>query len=84
MTRYLKLFKEDEDIDINLVFGYSVGAWIQGVNPTNLKIGRELITKAQHKLRHNRRRMGNPYKWRPIIEEIKSKYNLSLEEKVVV
>lgn len=86
MTRYVKLYNEveDEPISINLVFGRDVGAWCEGRNPTNLKIGRELIFAAQNKLRHNRRKMGNPYKWRSLIEEFVSKYTLKVEEKVVV
>jgi len=84
MTRYLKLYNEDDTVNINIVFGREVGSWVEGRNPTNLKIGRELILHAQNKLRHNRRKMGNPYKWRPIIEEFVSKYNLKVEEKVVV
>ena len=86
MTRYVKLYDEDEKqpVNINLVFGREVGAWCEGINPTNLKIGREIILNAQDRLRHNRRKMGNPYKWRALIEECKSKYNLQIEEKVVV
>ena len=87
MTRYVKLYNnesEEERVDINVVFGYEVGAWIQGRNPTNLKIGRELIGKIQRQLRHNRRKMGNPYKWRKAITEIVETYNLRVEEKVVV
>jgi hypothetical protein len=87
MTRYVKLYNNDDEdsrVSIHVVFGREVGAWCEGRNPTNLKIGRELIGKAQRKLRHNRRKMGNPYKWRPIIEEITSKYQLKTEEKVVV
>ena len=87
MTRYVKLYNtddEDKRVNINIVFGRDVGAWIEGVNPTNLQVGRELIGKAQRKLRHNRRKMGNPYKWRGVIEEITQKWNLKVEEKVVV
>jgi len=87
MTRYVKLYNnesEEERVNINIVFGREVGAWVEGRNPTNLKIGRELIGKVQRRMRHNRRKMGNPYKWRKSIEEIVSTYNLKIEEKVVV
>ena len=87
MTRYVKLYNtddEDKRVNINIVFGRDVGAWIEGVNPTNLQVGRELIGKAQHRLRHNRRKMGNPYKWRDVIKEVSQKWNLNIEEKVVV
>ena len=87
MTRYVKLYNDDSEdkrVCINVVFGRDVGAWIEGVNPTNLKIGKELIGKVQRRMRHNRHKMGNPYKWRSSIEEIVSTYNLKTEEKVVV
>lgn len=87
MTRYVKLYNnesEEERVNINIVFGREVGAWVEGRNPTNLKIGRELIGKVQRRMRHNRRKMGNPYKWRKSIEEIVDTYNLKIEEKVVV
>lgn len=87
MTRYVKLYNndsEDKRVTINVVFGREVGAWIEGVNPTNLKIGRELIGKVQRRLRHNRKKMGNPYRWRSSIEDVVKTYNLKIEEKVVV
>jgi hypothetical protein len=87
MTRYVKLYNNapvEERVNINVVFGHEVGAWVEGRNPTNLKIGRELILGIQRKCRHNRRKMNNPYKWRDLIKDISEKYVLRVEEKVVV
>lgn len=75
---------EDKRVNITVVFGREVGAWVEGRNPTNLKIGHELIGKVQRRLRHNRKKMGNPYRWRKSIEEIVDSYNLKIDEKVVV
>lgn len=83
MTRYIRLYN-DEDVDINVVFGHDVGVWIVGRNTHNYDVGRELVLDIQKKTRHNRYKMGNPYRWRESIKTVVEKYGLKMEEKAVV
>lgn len=84
MTRYTRLYNEEDEVDINIAFGNSVGVWVEGRNPYNIMVGKELVADIQKKTRHNRYKMGNPYKWRESIKDLVSKYGLKMEEKAVI
>lgn len=87
MARYIRLYNDEEGenrVNITVVFGHDVGAWVEGRTPYNLMVGREMVADIQKRTRHNRYKMGNPYRWRETIKNIADKYNLKKEEKAVV
>lgn len=83
MTRYVTLYDDNRKINIRIVFGTDVGAWIQGVNPLNRKLSKQLISRAQTKMRHDRNKMAEPSRWKNLIAEFVKENGLEIDELVV-
>jgi len=78
-TRYLYLTREKDNVQINFVWGETVGAWTNR-NPVSLEIGMEIVHDAQERLKHNRNFMANPKAWKKTIFPAIEKYGLTAKE----